>query len=191
MKRFFLLLLVLVAFGSCKSKSTVVTTKSKGYTKTRPTVSSSKKIVVKTTTKPKASPTNSSTSYKNPTADKIVKKALGFKGTKYKYGGLSKSGMDCSGLMHVAFKSQNISLPRTSIDQSKQGVKIAVANAQKGDLVFFKTSNKNRISHVGLVIGNRNGEVRFVHASSSRGVMVSSLNDGYWKKTFSEARRVL
>ena len=69
--------------------------------------------------------------------------------------------------------------------------KIAVANAQKGDLVFFKTSNKNRISHVGLVIANRNGEVRFVHASSSRGVMVSSLNDGYWKKTFSEARRVL
>ncbi|NQY07314.1 MAG: C40 family peptidase [Flavobacteriaceae bacterium] len=193
MKRILLLILVIV-FAACKPKSNVITTKHPGYKKSRPSVTVSPKPNTKTapsttTTKPLSG--SSTTSYGNSKADKIIKKALSFKGTKYKYGGITKSGMDCSGLMYASYKSQDITLPRTSFEQSKKGTKISVSKVQRGDLVFFKTTNKNRISHVGLVIDNKRGEVRFIHSSSSRGVMISSLKEGYWSNTFAEARRLL
>lgn len=189
MKKVAYLIIILLTLGACKSKSRVVTTKSKGYKTSRPVVRTNPKPK-NTTTNTKPSNTNNST-YSNSKADKIVKKALSYRGTKYKYGGTSKSGMDCSGLMLVSFKSQNLLLPRSSYDQSKKGTRIKTSNARKGDLVFFKTTSKNRVSHVGLVIENKKGEIRFIHASTSRGVMISSLKEGYWKKAFVEARRVL
>lgn len=192
MKRVLLLCLLCAFLGSCKSKSGVVTTKSGTYKTKRPVASTTKNTTTsKNTSTTPTSTTTERVSYGNSTADKIIKKALSYKGTKYKYGGMSKSGMDCSGLMLVSYKSQNINLPRSSYDQSKEGKKIAVSKAQKGDLVFFKTTRKNRITHVGLVIENRKGEVRFIHSSTSRGVMVSSLKEGYWKNAFVEARRLL
>ena len=192
-------LLLLILLVACKSKSNVVTTKSKPYKTTRPVTRS--KTSKKVTVKPKTTNdvTNEDTTednenselvYGTSTADNIIKKALSYKGTKYRYGGVTKKGIDCSGLMHVSYKSQNIILPRSSYEQSKKGVKIPLSKAQKGDLLFFKTS-RNRISHVGLIIEVDDEDIRFIHASTSRGVIISSLKEGYWNNAFVEARTIL
>lgn len=186
-KKIIILLAILVALASCKSKSRVVTSKSpsskpKTYTTKKPVIISPKKETTYNNSPSK------STSKK---ADKIVSKALTYKGTRYKYGGTSKSGMDCSGLMFTSFKSANINLPRTALAQAGLGKKISTKNIQKGDLVFFKTSNKNRINHVGLVISTKDRDIKFIHSSSSRGVMISSLKEGYWSQAYTTAKRVL
>lgn len=123
-------------------------------------------------------------------AKKVLKKAHSYLGTPYKYGGESKRGMDCSGLVMLSFESVNIQLPRVSREQAKHGMKIKLKNAKKGDVLFFKTSG-SRISHVGIVDHVKKGEVFFIHASSSKGVMVSSLENSYWKKRFVKAVRYL
>lgn len=185
LKRYVLLFIITSLLISCKSNSRVVTSKSP--TKKTNTYTT-KKPVVKTKTIDK---NTSSTVSSSKQADKIVSKALSFKGTRYKYGGTSKSGMDCSGLMFTSFKSANINLPRTSIAQSSTGNKIRTKDIQKGDLVFFKTGSKNRINHVGLVVSKKGNDVKFIHASTSRGVMISSLREGYWSQAYVKAQRVL
>ena len=125
-------------------------------------------------------------------ADRIITNALKYKGVKYKFGGTTKRGMDCSGLIYVAYASQNVSLPRVSRDMAKKGRKIAVSNVKIGDLLFFKTSKSGRnINHVGLVTSHKNGQIRFIHATSSRGVIVSALSEKYWKNAFVKATTVL
>jgi probable lipoprotein NlpC len=125
-------------------------------------------------------------------ADRIVANALNYKGVKYKFGGTTKRGMDCSGVIYVAFGEENFQLPRISRDMAKRGKKISLNKAKKGDLLFFKTSKSRRgINHVGLVVSNKNGQIRFIHATSSRGVIVSSLSEKYWKKAFVKATKVL
>lgn len=121
----------------------------------------------------------------------IIDYAKTFEGTRYKYGGTTKSGMDCSGLVCTAFKSENIQLPRTSRDMATQGVPVSLKDIEKGDLVFFKTSSKNVISHVGLVVQADHGQVRFIHSTTHAGVIISSLDEAYWKKAFVEVRRVI
>jgi cell wall-associated NlpC family hydrolase len=100
--------------------------------------------------------------------------------------------MDCSGLVFVAFKQENIVLPRVSTDMAKKGFHIKLTEVEKGDLLFFKTNkNKNEINHVGLVITSKVGLVKFIHATTSKGVTVSTLNEQYWRSAFTEARRIL
>jgi cell wall-associated NlpC family hydrolase len=125
-------------------------------------------------------------------ADKIVANALNYKGVKYKYGGTTKRGMDCSGVIYVAFGEENFQLPRVSREMAKQGKKISLKRVAKGDLLFFKTrkSYKN-INHVGLVVSNINGQIRFIHSTTSKGVIVSLLSQKYWSKAFVKATRVL
>ncbi|MBM1104687.1 C40 family peptidase [Aurantibacter crassamenti] len=124
-------------------------------------------------------------------ADEIINTALTFSGTRYKFGGTSKKGMDCSGLLYVAFGEHDVSLPRVSYHMAEEGKRINVRNVEKGDLLFFKTSRKSkRINHVGMVVATGN-EVKFIHASSSRGVIVSSLREGYWNSAFVKANRIL
>lgn len=124
--------------------------------------------------------------------DKIVNEALKYKGTRYRFGGTTKSGMDCSGVVFVAFGSQKVYLPRVSRDMAKKGKKISLSNVKKGDLLFFRTSNRRRrINHVGLVVSNNKGQIRFVHATTSKGVIVSSLSEKYWKKAFVKATKIL
>lgn len=190
MKKIGLLLLISCVLFSCKSKSKVVTEKSKSKPKT---YTYTTKNPPKHKPTPKSSPVIVSSSNENSSkdADKVVRKALSFKGTRYKYGGTSKSGMDCSGLMFTSFKSINVNLPRTSIDQSRKGIAISNAKIKKGDLLFFKTSRKNRINHVGLVVSAKGRDVKFIHSSTSRGVMISSLKEGYWSSAYVKARRVL
>ncbi|MEW7288978.1 C40 family peptidase [Aquimarina sp. 2304DJ70-9] len=121
----------------------------------------------------------------------IISYAKTFSGTKYKYGGTTKKGMDCSGLMYTSFKKENIILPRTSRTMATQGKPISLKKVGVGDLLFFKTNKrKNVISHVGLVVEVK-GTIKFIHASTSRGVIISSLDEKYWNKAFTLARRVL
>ena len=126
------------------------------------------------------------------TANKIVTYAKTFEGTRYKFGGTTKKGMDCSGLVYTSFKNENIGLPRVSRDMAKQGKRISLRNAEEGDLVFFQTNKSRRvINHVGLVVESRRGVVKFIHSTTSRGVIVSSLDENYWNNAFVEVRRII
>ncbi len=108
-----------------------------------------------------------------------------WKKTPYKLGGLSKKGIDCSGFVHVTYKERfGISLPRTTARQAQAGTNITRQQLQTGDLVFFKTGFKVR--HVGIYIENG----KFLHASTSKGVMISNINNRYWKKVYWKSMRI-
>lgn len=111
-----------------------------------------------------------------------------FLGTPYVWGGRTRRGTDCSGFTQTIFSEAGIGLPRNSGSQWKVGAKVSYQNLKKGDLVFFRTV-RDRISHVGVV--TRPAEHEFVHASSSRGVVRSSLESKYYKKRYAGARRVI
>ncbi len=132
------------------------------------------------------------TSSPNKKLNNIVDYAASFEGTRYKFGGTTKSGMDCSGLVYTAFAKENVQLPRVSRDMATRGKKISLSKIEKGDLIFFQT-NKNRrvINHVGLVTSTRGGAIQFIHSTTSRGVIVSSLEERYWKSAFVEVRRII
>lgn len=125
--------------------------------------------------------------------NKIIWTAVSYKGVPYKYGGTTKAGMDCSGLVYTAFKKRNIILPRTSFSMYQEATPIRTSQVKRGDLVFFKTSKRrrNNVNHVGLVTSVKNGNIRFIHSTVSRGVVVSSLNSDYWRRTFVGAKRIL
>ncbi|MDD0824783.1 NlpC/P60 family protein [Mannheimia sp. AT1] len=110
-----------------------------------------------------------------------------WKGTRYRLGGNSKAGIDCSGFMQVTFRDLfGIDLPRTTNDQAKKGKKIAKKELRTGDLVFFKTGRGPNGKHVGVYV--KNGQ--FLHASTKGGVIYSDINSPYWSKTFWQARRL-
>ncbi|VXB27289.1 C40 family peptidase [Maribacter litoralis] len=128
----------------------------------------------------------------NTKADEIINTALSFAGTRYKFGGTTRKGMDCSGLLYVSFGEHDVQLPRTSFHMAEEGHRVAVKHIEKGDLLFFKTTRgSKRINHVGMVVGTDNDEITFIHASTSRGVTVSSLRDGFWNQAFVKATRIL
>ncbi len=122
----------------------------------------------------------------------ILKDAEKYIGTPYKFGGNTSSGFDCSGFTVKVFDENDFKLPRRSSDQAEAGNKIDINEVKPGDLLFFATAGGSRVSHVGIVhdIGN-DGEVKFIHASTSKGVIISSLNEKYWNKAYLHARRVL
>jgi probable lipoprotein NlpC len=124
--------------------------------------------------------------------DKIISNAIKYKGVPYKFGGTTKRGMDCSGIVYVSYLQEKIPLPRVSRDMAKKGKKVSLKNAKKGDLLFFKTSKRrNRINHVGLIISVKKNQIRFIHSTSSRGVITSSLSERYWKNAFVKGKRIL
>lgn len=128
----------------------------------------------------------------HPKADKVVDYAFKFDGVRYKYGGTTKKGMDCSGLVVTSFNSEDIPLPRSTSDLAHAGDWIDLKQVTKGDLLFFATAkNSRRVNHVGIVTEARNGNVEFIHASTSRGVIVSNLAEKYWYFAFVQARRVI
>ncbi|MCP4324216.1 MAG: hypothetical protein GY951_17130 [Psychromonas sp.] len=109
-----------------------------------------------------------------------------WQGTPYRLGGNSKKGIDCSAFVKTIYRdSFNVTLPRTTKTQVKKGYHVYKNQLQIGDLVFFKTGWFTR--HVGIYIG----ESKFIHASTSKGVMTSSLKNVYWKKKYWQARRIL
>lgn len=124
------------------------------------------------------------------TIEKIINTALTYKGTRYKYGGTSRKGMDCSGLMYKSFTLNGVPLNRSSYQIAKQGKNISLQNVKKGDLIFFTIGGNNRINHVGLVIAV-GGCIKFIHSTTSKGVITSSMDEKYWKKNYTKAKRIL
>ncbi|WKL47116.1 C40 family peptidase [Flavobacterium pectinovorum] len=112
-------------------------------------------------------------------------------GVRYKAGGTTKNGFDCSGLVFTTFDSQNIKLPRSSYEQSKIGKIIRLNDAQKGDLIFFKTNKSSQINHVGLITEVHSDEIKFVHSSTSKGVIISSTKEAYYQKSFTQINRII
>jgi cell wall-associated NlpC family hydrolase len=127
--------------------------------------------------------------------ENMIKYAGSFTGTPYKIAGSTPKGFDCSGFTQYIFKKFNYHLPRATQEQSKVGIKVDKKNAIKpGDLVFFTGKNKNSktIGHVGIVVdANGKGNFLFIHASSSRGVTVSSDTESYYKPRYLLARRII
>ena len=122
---------------------------------------------------------------------RVSEKAKAFVGTRYKYGGTTKKGMDCSGLIYTSFLSEGIAIPRTSRDMSKLGKRLNLKEVEVGDLLFFETNKKKKvINHVGLVVETPTQDIFFIHSTSSRGVIISSLAENYWRENFVMARRV-
>ena len=108
-----------------------------------------------------------------------------WRGVNYQLGGLSKSGVDCSGFVMLTFRDKfAINLPRSTKELAIQGKAVRQKNIQVGDLLFFKTALFTR--HVGIYMG----EGRFLHASTSRGVIISRLDNPYWESSFWMARRL-
>lgn len=161
---------------------------------------SSKKVVVKrsvpTKTVKKAEnlkTLNSGFSGKpNSKTTELLKDAEKYLGAPYKYAGNTSAGFDCSGFVCKVYGENDLTLPRRSQDQSGTGKEISIREAKPGDLVFFATAGAGRVSHVGIVhdIGN-DGEVKFIHSSTSKGVIISSLNETYWNKAYLFVRRIL
>lgn len=122
----------------------------------------------------------------------IIDKARDFLGTKYRYGGTTDEGMDCSGLVYTSFLTHNISLPRSSRDMSLLGERLNLNEVTTGDLLFFETDKKKKvINHVGLIVQLDSRSIYFIHSTSSRGVIISSMDEGYWREHFVMARRIL
>ena len=123
--------------------------------------------------------------------DGVVYFAKSYIGTPYVYGGNNKGGIDCSGLIHNAFRQQGIRVPRTVHELRKKGKRISIDRAKKGDVLFFRTSRKRKLTHAGIVISTKGGMPKFIHASTSQGVVISSLENPYWKKAYAQTRRLL
>ncbi len=108
-----------------------------------------------------------------------------WRGTPYRYGGSSRNGIDCSALIQNGFRQHfNQELPRTTEGLLTVGDTIAADELRAGDLVFFRTGSYGR--HAGIYIENG----RFLHASTSKGVMISNLENPYWKRHYWTARRI-
>ncbi|CAD0003630.1 C40 family peptidase [Flavobacterium chungangense] len=112
-------------------------------------------------------------------------------GTRYKAAGTTKAGFDCSGLVYSTFEKENIKLPRSSYEQSKIGKIIKIDDAKKGDLIFFKTNKSKQINHVGLITEINREEIKFVHSSTSKGVIISSTKETYYKNSFTQINRIV
>jgi cell wall-associated NlpC family hydrolase len=167
--------------------------------KTEPEKTEAEVIAAKTETKPAAAPVqkpqkapvqtasvpNSQVSRGSSDKTALVNNALSLQGVPYVWGGTSRKGFDCSGFTQYVFAGSNISLPRTAAAQYNIGTPVNRQQLLPGDLVFFSTYQAGA-SHVGIYIGGG----KFIHASTSSGVKITSLDDSYYKTRYLGARRV-
>ena len=118
--------------------------------------------------------------------NRILDQYADWKGVRYRLGGDTKKGIDCSGFVQRTFREQfGLELPRSTYEQQEMGKSVSLTSLRTGDLVLFRAGSTGR--HVGIYIGNN----QFVHASTSSGVVISSMDEPYWKKRYNEARRIL
>ena len=129
--------------------------------------------------------------YDSAFVDQLISKAYENIGTRYRSGGTTTAGFDCSGLMCYTFSSYDIKLPRSSAEMASYGSKIEAQNAQKGDLIFFKTRGSGRINHVGMVVEVLDGEIKFIHSATHGGVIISSTKESYYERNLAQINRVL
>lgn len=125
-------------------------------------------------------------------ADSLIQYAYSFMGDRYKRGGTTSSGFDCSGYTMTVFKKFGIKLPHTSAGQGLVGVPVTRENIKKGDLILFKGRSRkgSRIGHVGIVISERGEPVRFIHSSTSEGVRIDRLEYVYYKRRYVKTVRL-
>lgn len=117
----------------------------------------------------------------------LLRCVAGWLGAPYKYGGCTKQGTDCSGMVSTVFDEvYHIKMYRSSADQLKNVREITISELKAGDLVFFKIYN-NQVSHVAIYLG----ENKFIHASTQKGVIISSLDEEYYKKHYFVSGRVV
>lgn len=121
----------------------------------------------------------------------VINNAMTFVGVKYHWGGTTLSGMDCSGMVTAIFDIFDMKLPRSSNEMAKLGTKMDSKDIQKGDLIFFKTNGKRMINHVGMVVEVIGDEIKFIHSSTQKGVIVSSTKEPYYNKAFAQVNRIL
>jgi cell wall-associated NlpC family hydrolase len=127
-----------------------------------------------------------SLSLKDDNADILKNKAYGFLGIRYRFGGSSRNGIDCSSFVQQVFREMDIRLPRTAREQFVVGDQVPISELRKGDLVFFRTY-ASFPSHVGIYLGNN----KMIHASSrERQVVVSTMNTPYYRSRFIGAKRI-
>jgi lipoprotein Spr len=190
---YFFCLLLLIAATSCKSKKVVASntpvkqrTESKQTSIQMETVPVEKTEVTNEEPAPKISKEEVKTEIKNISDKSLVTFIDAWYGVTYKYGGTDKHGIDCSHFaarLYTDVYNKIISGPANTIEP--QTITIKTSDMQEGDLIFFKIKG-NKVSHVGVYIGNN----KFVHASTRRGVLISDLNETYYKKYFFKAGRL-
>ncbi|MHC8378180.1 C40 family peptidase [Pseudomonas sp. MDT1-16] len=125
-------------------------------------------------------------------ADSILERGMSLIGTRYRFGGTSEAGFDCSGFIGYLFREEaGLNLPRSTREMINVDAPLVSRSKLKpGDLLFFATNGRRgRVSHAGIYLGDN----QFIHSSSRRsgGVRIDSLGDSYWSKTFIEAKRAL
>ena len=117
--------------------------------------------------------------------NELLKSFENWRGTRYSWGGDSKSGIDCSALTRRVYREVfEFELPRVSVDQAQRGVHISKSELRPGDILFFRP--ENRVNHTAVYVGNS----LFINASSSQGVVLSSLENKYWGKYFKYGVRI-
>ena len=120
-------------------------------------------------------------------SDEVMSKVIEYLNIPYVWGGTSKRGFDCSGFVqNVMYQALGIMLPRTSYEQSNVGESVEKDELKFGDLIFFDTMNKGRVSHVGIYLSDG----YFAHSGSKTGVIVASLNSDFYARTYLKAKRV-
>lgn len=134
-----------------------------------------------------AKPAHSASTFDRPEIEeRIMEEYLRWKGTEHRLGGSDRRGVDCSGFVRAVYRNVfRVELPRTTREQVRQGVPVKFGKLRAGDLVFFKPPDYPR--HVGIYLSDR----QFVHASKSKGVIISPLDPDYWERHFWTARRIL
>lgn len=147
---------------------------------------------IKSTVKIKNKVPSRSINTKNVSPAELVDFSETLIGIKYKYGSMVKeNGFDCSGFINYVFHHFNISVPRTTVEFTNAGNEVPIKNCRPGDLVLFTGSDPKSgvVGHMGIIVDNKNGELKFIHASTSRGVMISGMNS-YFLPRFVKVNRV-
>ncbi len=122
--------------------------------------------------------------------EQLINSASDNLGVNYLAGGTTSKGYDCSGLLFSTFKKFDITLPRSSHEMAKAGTQIDLGKAKKGDLIFFINRGQRRINHVGMIVEVKGDDIKFIHSSNS-GVIISSLKESYYERTFKQINRII